>query len=53
MRKGTGRTLPKNARPDQLTYLPATKHSNIPILPKAVGKSPKVPLTSGWTVSPK
>lgn len=29
------------------------KHSNIPLLPRVVGKRPNVPLTWGCTVSPK
>lgn len=52
-KNGTGRAPPRNASSDQFKYFPATKHSRIPMLPKAVGNKPKVPLTSGWTVSPR
>lgn len=52
-KNGTGRAAPRKASCDQLRYFPATKHSRIPMLPKAVGNRPKVPRTSGWTVSPR
>lgn len=52
-RKGTGNAAPKNASSHQVTYFPTTKQSKIPILPNAVGRRPSVPLTSGWTVSPR
>lgn len=52
-RKGTGNAAPRNASSDQLRYLPTTKHIKMPMLPNAVGRRPSVPLTSGWTVSPR
>lgn len=53
IKNGIGIQAPRMANNCQLRYFPAMKHNNIPLFPRVVGKRPNVPLTCGWTVSPR